>query len=88
MSNVSVWLGPPAIHNRMHCRFLDGDGPNCSARAGSHPEALMPSQPNPDALRKSRLDDPQSLNPCFIAFDMGNPPLVGAERPRSCPFRR
>src|SRR3954451_2961301 len=44
-SNVSVWLGPPVIHKRMHDFLRFGSVAARAARVSIHPEADAPMTP-------------------------------------------
>src|SRR5262249_30545775 len=54
-SKVSIWLGPPFIHKRMH-DLRRGSGADASARPSSHPEAEPPSTPSAESLNQSRRE--------------------------------
>src|SRR5262249_8919111 len=55
-SNVSIWLGPPFIHRRMHERLRFGFFAASSAKAGSHPDSEPPRTPAAANLRYSRRE--------------------------------
>src|SRR5438128_592339 len=53
-SNVSVWLGPPDIHSKMHARLRAGCAAASAASAGNHREDEKPNAPSDARRRKSR----------------------------------
>src|SRR4051794_21816669 len=55
-SNVSIWLGPPAIHRRMQERLRFRRGAAASARRGNQPEAEAPRTPAADNFIQSRRE--------------------------------
>src|SRR5437763_80678 len=53
-SKVSIWLGPPFIHSRMHERRRWGFAAVSAARASSQPDVEQPSTPAVDSRSHSR----------------------------------
>src|SRR6202795_3659502 len=65
-SKVSIWLGPPFIHRRMHERLRSGLVAFCCATASSQPDSENPTVPamadnlsasRRDSLAESNMDD-------------------------------
>src|SRR5437763_16165892 len=56
MSNVSFWLGPPAIHSRMHDLCFTPDPAAPAATWPSHPDADVRAAPAAVNRRKSRRE--------------------------------
>src|SRR6266542_3886948 len=56
MSNVSFWLGPPAIHSKMHDLCLAPDPAACAAITSSQPDTDARAAPAADNLSKPRRD--------------------------------
>src|SRR5690348_15595118 len=56
MSNVSFWLGPPAIHSKMHVLCLTPDSAGSAAIRSSQPDIEVRAAPAADNRRKSRRD--------------------------------
>src|SRR5260221_14225314 len=54
MSKVSLWLGPPSIHRRMHDLVLARVSAAWAASGASQPEIDGASTPSDDRRRKSR----------------------------------
>src|SRR5207237_10673387 len=55
-SKVSIWLGPPFIHSRMHDRRRWALAAASAAKASSQPDIEEPSAPAVDTLSHSRRD--------------------------------
>src|SRR5947209_2596813 len=55
-SNVSIWLGPPFIHSRMHDRLRLGSRAAPAARFSSQPDIEKPTTPAAESLSQSRRD--------------------------------
>src|SRR5262245_10090848 len=55
-SKVSYWLGPPAIHNRMHERLRCGMGAAASARRPNQPDDRVVNAPAADRVSHSRRE--------------------------------
>src|SRR5437588_1419131 len=55
-SNVSIWLGPPFIHNRMHERLRCGWEAVSAARLSSQPDIEWLMTPAAVSRSQSRLD--------------------------------
>src|SRR5215831_18922338 len=55
-SKVSIWLGPPFIHNRIQAR-LRSELVAASARRSSQPDIEQPSTPAADKRSHSRRDN-------------------------------
>src|SRR5262249_16655072 len=53
-SKVSIWLGPPSIHKRMHERLRLGARAASAASAGGQPDRPGPSTPAADSFSHSR----------------------------------
>src|SRR5579883_171229 len=64
-SNVSIWLGPPFIHKRMHERFRSGLPATALAKFSSQPDMEAPRTPAADNRNHSRRDN------CKSKRDMG-----------------
>src|SRR3954447_14605771 len=56
MSNVSFWLGPPAIHSKMHDLCLTPDPAASAAMRCSQPDMDVRAAPAAENRRKSRRD--------------------------------
>src|SRR5947209_2838714 len=55
-SKVSIWLGPPVIHRRMHERRRCGLAAVSAANASNQPEAEQPATPAAARRSQSRRD--------------------------------
>src|SRR5205809_3734341 len=55
-SNVSIWLGPPFIHSRMHDRLRCGSFAAAPAMRSSQPDIEKPTNPAAVYRSRSRLD--------------------------------
>src|SRR5262245_22864559 len=53
-SKVSIWLGPPFIHNRMHDRLRCGRGAAASASRPNQPDSEEPTTPAAVSRSQSR----------------------------------
>src|SRR5437868_10618273 len=56
MSKVSLWLGPPSIHSRMHDFVLAFVSAARAASGASHPDSDGVSMPSDESRRKSRRE--------------------------------
>src|SRR5262245_43562789 len=55
-SNVSMWLGPPDIHRRMHAFLRAGCAAAAPARFSSQPDSDTPAKPRLLRRSQSRRD--------------------------------
>src|SRR5262245_56273013 len=55
-SKVSIWLGPPFIHKRMHARLRCGSFAAASAMRSSQPDIEKPTHPAAVSRSRSRRD--------------------------------
>ncbi len=55
-SKVSIWLGPPFIHRRMHERLRCGSSAARAASVPSQPDRGTLTTPAADSLSQSRRD--------------------------------
>src|SRR5438445_13221437 len=55
-SKVSIWLGPPFIHSRMHARLRSGCAAAALARFSIQPETDEATTPAADSFSQSRRD--------------------------------
>src|SRR5438105_3412549 len=56
MSKVSLWLGPPSIHKRMHDLVFARASAARAASGASQPDSDGASTPSDDRRRKSRRE--------------------------------
>src|SRR5947209_19314757 len=82
-SNVSLWLGPPSIHSRMHDLVLSFAWAARVARTLSQPDIEAPSTPAADSLTKSRRDNPLRIADCGLRIEenmIGSSAVGGRDR--------
>src|SRR5947207_7492271 len=58
-SKVSLWVGPPSIHSRMHDLCLAPVCAACEASTFIQPDSAGARTPAEDSLKKSRRDRPE-----------------------------
>src|SRR5262245_23871893 len=71
MSNVSLWLGPPSIHRRMHDLVLAPVSAARAASGASQPDSDGASTPSDEKRRKSRRE--KEFNMAFRSSFLGEP---------------
>ncbi len=68
MSKVSIWLGPPLIHSKMHARFRAGSAAALAASDSIQPEAENAEKPAAASFIQSRLETLEPRSSALVRF--------------------